>query len=740
MAKGKDMGMDKEERVNGLFERKQGRGRFCFRVLSSSIFVAIIHIWVYRILYMPSSGEKGRFVWLGMLMSELFFGFYWICTQSLRWNITFFYPSKHALSQRYEENLPGVDIFICTADPIIEPPIMVINTVLSVMAYNYPPQKLAVYLSDDGGSELTFYALLEASKFAEIWIPFCKKYNILPMSPQAYFDQLNDNVVDVTSPPPPQISLVKKQYEEMKERIESTVAKGSVSREIKDQHKGFSEWNNPNVTKKDHQPIVQIMIDGTAVDCDGNAMPTLVYLSREKRPEIPHNFKAGAMNALIRVSSVISNGPIILNLDCDMYANNSDTIRETLCFFMDEERGHEIAFVQYPQIFGNITNNDLYGNSFEVVCQLEQSGMGGHDAAAYLGTGCFHRRETLCGKKYSAANKLKLEVNSNNKRDGTSIDELEQASKLVASCSFEKDTLWGKEMGLVYGCAVEDMITGITIICRGWKSIFYYPERKAFLGLAPITLEVDLIQNNRWTEGLFQILTSKYCPFIYGHGKMTIGAQLAFAAYLLWPPLSLPTLYYVILLPISLLLDIPLFPQVRSPWLIPFTYVFISRNTYSIIEELVCGGSFQTWWNLQRMHIFRRTTAYLFGFIDSIKKQLGLSRSSFAVTPKVVTDDVLKRYEQEVMEFGSSNFMFIILATLAMLNLSSLVIWVVMNGFMDVELVITQVVLCGIMVALNLPVYQAMFFRSDDGRIPVDVVIKSAVLASVAIVFCLSIN
>ena len=63
--------------------------------------------------------------------------------------------------------MPGVDIFVCTANPIIEPPIMVINTVLYVMAYDYPSEKLSVYLSDDGGSNLTFYALLEASYLPE---------------------------------------------------------------------------------------------------------------------------------------------------------------------------------------------------------------------------------------------------------------------------------------------------------------------------------------------------------------------------------------------------------------------------------------------------------------------------------------------------------------------------------------------------------------------------------------------
>lgn len=86
-----------------------------------------------------------------------------------------------------EENLPAVDIFVCTADPILEPPCMTINTVLSAMAYNYPANKLSVYLSDDGGSELTFYALLKASIFSKHWLPFCRRFNVEPMSPEAFF-------------------------------------------------------------------------------------------------------------------------------------------------------------------------------------------------------------------------------------------------------------------------------------------------------------------------------------------------------------------------------------------------------------------------------------------------------------------------------------------------------------------------------------------------------------------------
>jgi len=83
--------------------------------------------------------------------------------------------------------LPRVDLLVATADPVLEPPIITANTVLSLLALDYPTNKLACYVSDDGCSPFTFYALVEASKFAKFWVPFCKKYKIQLRAPFRYF-------------------------------------------------------------------------------------------------------------------------------------------------------------------------------------------------------------------------------------------------------------------------------------------------------------------------------------------------------------------------------------------------------------------------------------------------------------------------------------------------------------------------------------------------------------------------
>ena len=84
-------------------------------------------------------------------------------------------------------DFPSVDMFVTTADPVREPPILVVNTVLSLLAVNYPANKLACYVSDDGCSPLTYFSLKEASKFAKIWVLFCKKYNVRVRAPFRYF-------------------------------------------------------------------------------------------------------------------------------------------------------------------------------------------------------------------------------------------------------------------------------------------------------------------------------------------------------------------------------------------------------------------------------------------------------------------------------------------------------------------------------------------------------------------------
>ncbi|KAK5785744.1 hypothetical protein PVK06_040360 [Gossypium arboreum] len=424
-------------------------------------------------------------------------------------------------------------------DPFIELPGMVVNTILSVMAYDYPPEKLSIYLSDDGGSDLTFYAMLEAANFSKTWLPFCKKFRVEPTSPEAYFRTASEPLSDAVN--------------------------------VKD-------WLS-----------VKILIDGrdsNAVDFEGNPLPTLVYLAREKRPQHHYHFKAGSMNAL---------------------------------------------------------------------------------------------------------------------------------------------------MGLIYGFLVEDIITGLNIQCKGWKSMYLSPERDGFLGVAPITLLQTLIQHKRWMDGHLHVFLSRYCLLFYGYKKIPFKLRLAYCPYNLWAANCLAMLYIVVVPCLCLLKGISLFPKV-----FPFAYIAFVYRAYSLNEFLWCGGTFRGWCNDQRMWLFNRTTAYFFALFETILKLLGYSQLNFVVTAKVADKEAMKRYDGELIEFGATSPMFDILATLAMLNffgtLGALkkVILDVDEDLQVLDKFGLQIFLCFVLVTINLPVYQALFFRNDNGKMPSSVTYKSIIFAMLA--------
>lgn len=109
---------------------------------------------------------------------------------------------------RYERDFEGgksselasVDIFVSTVDPMKEPPLITANTVLSILAVDYPVDKVSCYVSDDGAAMLTFEALSETSEFARKWVPFCKKFSIEPRAPEWYFSQKMDYLKNKVHP------------------------------------------------------------------------------------------------------------------------------------------------------------------------------------------------------------------------------------------------------------------------------------------------------------------------------------------------------------------------------------------------------------------------------------------------------------------------------------------------------------------------------------------------------------
>ncbi|KAJ0048490.1 hypothetical protein Pint_14896 [Pistacia integerrima] len=301
----------------------------------------------------------------------------------------------------------------------------------------------------------------------------------------------------------------------------------------------------------------------------------------------------------------------------------------------------------------------------------------------------------------------------------------------VAGCNYENQTNWGSKMGFRYGSLVEDYYTAYWMHCEGWRSIYCRPERPAFCGDAPIAL-VDLInQYKRWVIGLLEVTFSKYSTLTFGNRRIGL-MGLSYTHYSCWPFWAIPITVYAFLPQLALLKGVSIFPKVSEPWFLLYSFLFIGAYAKECLEFILEGSTFRKWWNDQRIWMIRGLTCFLFGSIEYLLQSFGISASGFNVTSKVLDDEQSKRYEQEIFEFGVPSPMFVTLATSAIINLFSF-----FKGFLDIisgnnmEGLFLQMFLAGFLMVNCLPVYEAMFLRSDKGKMPTKITLISTFLAGV---------
>jgi cellulose synthase-like protein len=122
--------------------------------------------------------EDAMWLWGLSIVCELWFAFSWLLDILPKFNPINRAADVTALKEKFEtasptnpdgrSDLPGIDFFISTADPEKEPPLVTGNTILSILAVEYPVEKTSIYISDDGGAILTFEAMAETVNFAQV--------------------------------------------------------------------------------------------------------------------------------------------------------------------------------------------------------------------------------------------------------------------------------------------------------------------------------------------------------------------------------------------------------------------------------------------------------------------------------------------------------------------------------------------------------------------------------------------
>lgn len=155
--------------------------------------VAILFMLYYRLIINLKEIQISFLpFWFLIFASELILSFLWILNSA-----HLFSPVSRSVFPENlppDDELPAIDVFVCTADPIKEPALGVMNTVLSAMAIDYPPEKVSVYLSDDGGSVSTLSAVREAWRFGQVWVPFCREFGVKRICPESFFQADDDEI------------------------------------------------------------------------------------------------------------------------------------------------------------------------------------------------------------------------------------------------------------------------------------------------------------------------------------------------------------------------------------------------------------------------------------------------------------------------------------------------------------------------------------------------------------------
>ncbi|RYQ78857.1 hypothetical protein Ahy_Scaffold9g108604 [Arachis hypogaea] len=435
------------------------------------------------------------------------------------------------------------------------------------------------------------------------------------------------------------------------------------------------------------------IIDFAEVDI---RLPMFVYVSREKRPGYDHNKKAGAMNALVRASAILSNGPFILNLDCDHYIYNCKAVREGMCFMMDRG-GENICYIQFPQRFEGIDPSDRYANHNTVFFDGNMRALDGLQGPVYVGTGCMFRRFALYGfnpplvdqvnpKKGESESEMQalsasefdrdLDVNLLPKRFGNytmlaesipiaefqgrpladhpavkygrppgalrvprdPLDATTVAEAVsVISCWYDK-TEWGYRVGWIYGSVTEDVVTGYRMHNRGWRSVYCVTKRDSFRGSAPINLTDRLHQVLRWATGSVEIFFSKNNALLASR-RLNFLQRLAYLNVGIYPFTSVFLIVYCFLPALSLFSGFFIVQTLSIAFLIYLLTITICLVLLAILEVKWSGVELEQWWRNEQFWLISGTSAHFAAVVQGLLKVIAGIEINFTLTSKSAAED-----------------------------------------------------------------------------------------------------
>jgi cellulose synthase (UDP-forming) len=384
--------------------------------------------------------------------------------------------SLHQLTPIFsQDNYPQVDIFITCYN---EAPELVEQTARAALEVDYPPTKLRVYVLDDGNSP-DMRMMTENLSLEDLQCPLLQV--AADKIDKKHF-QLVSRLEELDN-----LALSSQNTETWLNRLSSgkTTTTDTQATSFVQNLRQLLLWFNPesqniedalaserqNLQQAIHQQELELV-----------NLARLHYIARPKPKGLAHHAKAGNLNYAI--FSGETSGEFILTLDAD-HIPKPQFLKRVLPHFYNynlftgKYEANKIAFVQTPQDFYNLPDNDPFAHNAHLFYGPIQQGKDGMNSAFYTGTNAILRREALVnvGLQYFS-------------------DEFAQ----------DKNRL--NEFQLVGGMSsnsiTEDMNTAMRLHAAGWQSIYHHELLAE--GLAPDDLSSTLKQRLRWAQGTIQVL------------------------------------------------------------------------------------------------------------------------------------------------------------------------------------------------------------------------------------------
>ncbi|KAE8686111.1 Cellulose synthase A catalytic subunit 3 [Hibiscus syriacus] len=609
-----------------------------YRIVIVLWFTVLVFFLRFRIL---TPAYDAFPLWLIYVIREAWFAFSWILDQFPITRETYLERLSLRFEREGEPNQLGlVDVFVNTVDPLQEPPIITANTVLSILVVDYPVEKVTCYASDDGTSILLFDTLSETAEFARRWVPFCKKHSVEPSAPEFYFSEKIDYLKDKVHP-----SFVKERRAmKFKVRVNALVAKAQKKPEEGWVMQDGTPW--PRNNTRDHPGMIQVYLGSAgALDVDGKELPWLVYVSREKRPSYQHHKKAGAMNALVRVSAVLTNasfiGSMVLIVMIDMLIETSSSSMQVI-----EAQGvfNRKALYGYDPPISE-KRPKMHCDFWPTWCCCfcggsRKKAKNKGEKKSFLGGLLRSKKKKMMGKNYVRKGPAPVFDLEEIEEGLEGYKELEKSS-LMSQKNFEKrfgqlpvfiaSTLM-ENGGLPEGTNTTSLVKeAIRVISCGYEEKTEWekrPKRPAFKGSAPINLS---------DQKFSSVVTARFGMASYA-GKLKWLERLAYTNTIVYPFIFIPLLAYCTIPAVCLLTGkfiIPTLSNLSSVW---FLALFLSIISTGVLELRWSGVSIQDWWCNEQFWEIGGVSAHLFAIFQGQLKVLAGVDTNFTVTAKAAED------------------------------------------------------------------------------------------------------